>query len=140
MGMRPYYCTPPTGYSDGGGDWLAPTYLHRINFGLSLAGGKVPATLVDLPACLKGFAGKSFDVNDPVKIVDFFNQEIFAGQLSKTTIEAASVPALGASFLDSLIGLVSPKPHALVSASPGSTLAQKVVGLLLASPEMQARA
>jgi uncharacterized protein (DUF1800 family) len=140
MGMRPYYCTPPTGYADRGSDWLAPTYLHRINFGLSLAAGQVRGTFVNLPGYLKAANGESFDVNDPVRIVDFFNKEIFAGQLSRSTIEAASARRLNESMVDSLLALISSRPHALASTPKGRTLAEKVVGLILASPEMQARA
>lgn len=139
MGMRPYYCVPPTGYSDRGRDWLAPTYLHRMNFGIALASGGVAGTGVHLPAVLKTLSGETIDPDNAGQIVNFFNAEIFAGQLSPATIEAVSAPHLHASFLGSVLGVFSSSPHGLASSPKGPTLAEKVVGLLLASPDMQRR-
>jgi hypothetical protein len=135
LGMRPFHCTPPTGYSDGGTDWLSPTYLHRVNFALSLAAGRIVGVQVKLPELIEAHGGH---VEDATSIVSVMNGEIFGNGLSDATVEAASAPALGRGVMDRLYDMFSPRKHGL-QTNAGRTLVSKVVGLVLASPEMQMR-
>jgi uncharacterized protein (DUF1800 family) len=135
LGMRPFHCTPPTGYADGGGDWLSPTYLHRLNFALSLAAGKIVGVQVNLPELIASRGGKPEDARSVVSVM---NREIFGDGLSDATVEAASAPALGLGVMDRLHDLFSTRTHGL-QTDAGRTLVSKVVGLVLASPEMQMR-
>ena len=134
MGMKPYYCASPTGYPDRGGDWLSPAYLHRFRFALALAEGRVSGVRVRLGDVVKVSGG---DAADPVSIATVLNREIFGGGLSPSTIEAASAIAPGAGALKRMVEAELATPHPL-KARPAA-LASKVVGLLLASPEMQMR-
>jgi hypothetical protein len=113
MGMQPYYATPPTGYSNRGVDWVNPLYLHRLNFALDLAAGKVPGVLVDLAALAQQGGGSP---DDAAAIARILNRDIFADGLSAQTLQS--------------VADLEPGP---VPASA------RVAGLILASPEMQAR-
>jgi len=113
MGMQPYFATPPTGYSNRGVDWVNPLYLHRLNFALDLAAGNVQGVTLDLLAVVKQ-AGASPE--DPASVAQMFNREIFADGLSAQTLTSLSDPGPG--------------------TVPAVT---RVAGLILASPEMQAR-
>jgi uncharacterized protein (DUF1800 family) len=113
MGMRPYLCTPPTGYSDRGADWLSPSYVHRLNFALDLGNDTIQGVKVGLADTITRMGGNPGRASS---IASFFNREVFGGKLSQRTLDAVKVPA---------------------SQSP-TTLA-KVAGLVLASPEMQWR-
>ena len=45
MGQPLYLCQPPTGYSDAAADWVSSgALLARMNFGIALAGGRLPGT------------------------------------------------------------------------------------------------
>ncbi len=134
MGMRPYYCAPPTGYPDRGADWLSPAYLHRFRFALALAEGRIPGVRVRLGDVVKVSGG---DASDPLSIATVFNREIFGGGLSPSTLEGASALALGANAFKRVMDTATGTKHPL-KADPVTTAA-KVVGLLLASPEMQMR-
>jgi uncharacterized protein (DUF1800 family) len=115
MGMPLYGCLPPTGYSNRAADWVNPSsHLARMNFGLDLAVGAVNGVAVDLRA-LAGRVGA--DVGDARGFCDALSREIFGGGLSQATREAAGRVAPGGSV----------------------SVAARVVGLVLASPEMQAR-
>ncbi|MEO8501008.1 MAG: DUF1800 domain-containing protein [Vicinamibacteria bacterium] len=134
MGMKPYYCVPPTGYPDRGADWLSPAYLHRFRFALALAEGRVSGVRVRLGDVVKVSGG---DAADPVSIATVLNREIFGGGLSSATIEAASAITPGASAFTRMMEGALGTAHPL-KAQPAA-LASKVVGLILASPEMQMR-
>lgn len=113
MGMRPYFCTPPTGWSDRGRDWQSSAHLYRLNFALDLGNDTVRGVKVRLPETIGSVGGNA---RSAVSVASFFNREIFGGALSRRTLEAAT---------------------SLSEGSPGR--AAKVAGLLLASPEMQWR-
>jgi uncharacterized protein (DUF1800 family) len=115
LGMQPYFCTPPTGYSSRGADWVSPLYLHRMNFALDLAAGKVAGITVGSKAIVRRGGGNPDDAASAAAVL---NREIFAGGLSSTTLAAVA---------------------AVDGASGGVGIAEKTVGLLLASPEMQVR-
>ena len=113
MGMRPYMCTPPTGYSNRGSDWLSPSYVHRLNFALDLGNDTIQGVRSGLSDTIARAGG---DPANAGSIAAFFNREAFGGRLSPRTLGALRV-----------------------SASPAPTMLAKVAGLVLASPEMQWR-
>ena len=112
LGMPLYQCVPPTGYSFRGADWLNPSsQLYRMNFALDLAANRLGGVSVDARALSRGAAtGQA--------IANAVNADIFAGTLSRQTLDAAA--------------RVDPR-----TANP--SVAARVVGLLLASPEFQVR-
>ena len=115
MGMPLYSCVPPTGYSNRGADWINPSsQLYRMNFGLDLAGGAIAGVAADVRGMVRRMGG---DAEDPRSVAGTISAEIFGKGLSRSTLDAASRVAPG--------GPVS--------------VATRVAGLCLASPDMQAR-
>jgi uncharacterized protein (DUF1800 family) len=115
MGMPLYSCVPPTGYSNRGADWINPSsQLYRMNFGLDLAAGAIAGVSADVRGVVRRMGG---DSEDPRSVAGTISAAIFGKGLSPSTLEAASRVAPG--------GPVS--------------VAARVAGLCLASPEMQAR-
>jgi uncharacterized protein (DUF1800 family) len=114
MGMPLYACVPPTGYSNSGAEWLnASSQLARMNFGLDLAAQSVAGVSVRLAAAAPGASP-----DDPRAAATAMAREIFGDRMSVSTFEAAASVSAGAT---------------------GGTPLSRVVGLLLASPEFQAR-
>jgi uncharacterized protein (DUF1800 family) len=115
MGMPVYRCLPPTGYSNRGGDWLNPSsHLQRMNFGLDLAANAMAGVMVDVRSLVRRFGGNS---EDPASVVGMMANEVLGRSLSAPTRQAAARVAPGGSV----------------------NVAARVVGLILAGPEMQAR-
>jgi uncharacterized protein (DUF1800 family) len=115
MGMPLYACVPPTGYTNKGADWINPSsQLARMNFALDLAAGAVPGAAVDARAVVRSTAGSP---EDPRSAANAISADLFGRSLSPETLNAAS------------------------NVAPGGTVsvASRVLGLCLASPEMQAR-
>ena len=135
MGMRPFFCTPPTGYSDGGIDWLSPAYLHRFRFAFALAAGHMPGVRNSLPQVVKNAGG---DSSDPASIASAINREFFGGALSASTIAAVSAPHPGAGLFDRVLDVGALFTGHPLKTDPETTLG-KVTGLILVSPEMQMR-
>jgi hypothetical protein len=123
MGMPLFGCLPPTGYSNRGDDWLNPSsHLARMNFALDLAANAVNGVAVDV----RGLVGRlGADPDNPGALADALSREIFGGGLSAQTRNAAA--------------RVSPSGPAQVPNRDAVTVANRVVGLVLAGPEMQAR-
>lgn len=60
MGEKKYYYQAPTGFPDRGTYWInTGSLLNRMNFGLALAGGRIPGVKVDLLALNKGHEPES---------------------------------------------------------------------------------
>jgi uncharacterized protein (DUF1800 family) len=115
MGMPLYACVPPTGYSNRGTDWLNPSsHLYRMNFALDVASGTVAGVGADVRGMVRRMGGNSEDARS---VASTISAEVFGKGLSRATLDAASRVAPG--------GPVS--------------VAARVAGLCLASPEMQAR-
>jgi uncharacterized protein (DUF1800 family) len=112
MGMQPYFCTPPTGYSCRGADWVNPLYLHRLNFAFDLASGTLKGVRVAVPDVVSRAGGNPAS---PTSVASTLNDVVFGGGLSRQTLGVATAVSAG-------VGVVS-----------------KVAGLILASPEMHAR-
>lgn len=120
MGEPLFLCQPPTGYPDLAEAWVSTGALvNRLNFGLALAGNRLPGTQVDLDSLVPTGYQSSQDSLQRLAAV------IVQGDLSPTTMETlkkqmqASVKEDGAAGSDLAIGPA------------------KIAGLLLGSPEFQ---
>ena len=115
MGMGLYASVPPTGYSNRGSEWLNPSsHLSRMNFGLDLAAGGIAGVTVDSRSVISRLGGSP---EDPRSAAATLGDDLFARSLSRETLDAAGRVAPGGSL----------------------SVAARVVGLVLASPEMQVR-
>ena len=115
MGMPLYSCVPPTGFSNRGADWINPSsQLYRMNFGLDLAAGAIAGVSADVRGMVRRMGG---DSEDPRSVAGTISAQIFGKGLSPSTLAAASRVAPGGSV----------------------SVAARVTGLCLASPEMQVR-
>jgi uncharacterized protein (DUF1800 family) len=115
MGMGLYASVPPTGYSNRGTEWLNPSsHLARMNFGLDLAAGAIAGVTVDSRSVVSRLGGSP---DDPRSAATTLSDDLFAKNLSRETRDA--------------VGRVAPGGTTSVAA--------RVVGLVLASPEMQVR-
>jgi uncharacterized protein (DUF1800 family) len=60
MGEKEYYYQAPTGYPDKGAYWInTGSLLNRMNFGLAIAGGRIPGVTIDLLALNQGHEPES---------------------------------------------------------------------------------
>jgi uncharacterized protein (DUF1800 family) len=115
MGEPLYLCLPPTGYSNRGADWINPsTHLTRMNFGLDLAAGAVAGVAVDARAVVRRAGG---DPDDPGSAARALAKDLFGNGLSRATVDAA----------------------ARLARTGTPVVSARVLGLVLAGPEMQVR-
>jgi hypothetical protein len=115
MGMPLYACLPPTGYSNRGDDWVNPSsHLTRMNFGLDLAVNGITGVTVDARALVRSAGGNPDD--------------------ARSAAEALSDHVWGRTLSAETLGSVS-------RVAPGNLppVASRVLGLILAGPEMQSR-
>ena len=109
MGEPLYGFQTPNGYSDMAESWVnTGALLERMNFGLALAGNRVPGTRVDL--------AKLTTTPDKSKLIDESLKLIVAGDISPATRETLMKQIDQANSNDS---------------------AAQVVGLILGTPEFQ---
>ncbi|MFO0599263.1 MAG: DUF1800 domain-containing protein [Myxococcaceae bacterium] len=112
LGEPLYRCNPPTGWAEVGAPWIsAGALVNRINFGLALAGGRLPGVSVTLPA-----AGTS-----PAETLDRVSAAVLGRPLSAQTRQTV-LDALSREESDGEKRVIEPA---------------KVAGLLLGSPEFQ---
>ena len=115
MGMGLYQAVPPTGYSNRGSEWLNPSsHLSRMNFGLDLAAGAIAGVTIDSRSVIARLGGGPDDPRSAARTID---DDLFAKGLTPETLDAA--------------GRVAP--------GGATSVAARVMGLCLASPEMQVR-
>jgi len=115
MGQPLFACVPPTGYSNRGDDWTNPSsHLARMNFALDLAAGAVPGVGVDAGDAIRKAGGNADDARSAATAL---SADLFGRELSPETAGALS----------------------RVAAAGSPSVAARVLGLTLASPEMQAR-
>ena len=155
MGEPLYGFQTPNGYSDMAESWVnTGGLLERLNFGLALAGNRIPGTRVNLKGLL-GTAGEVESLNK-AQIMDRFLNLIVAGDITPKTKEtllrqlneqaALALPAMSpepARVNDNTMGemMGGPSPQqrqqlarANVNINDPIT---KIVGLILGSPEFQ---
>jgi uncharacterized protein (DUF1800 family) len=115
MGQPLYACVPPTGYSNRGDDWTNPSsHLAKMNFALQLAEGAVPGVAVDAGAAIRKAGGETADARSAAAAL---SADLFGRELTAATAGALS----------------------RVAPAGSPSVAARVLGLALASPEMQAR-
>ncbi len=115
MGMPLYGSLPPTGYSNRGDDWVNPSsYLARMNFGIDLSTNGIGGVSVDARAVVRSGGGNPDDARSAATAL---SDHVFGRTLSETTLATAS----------------------RVGANGFISVAARVMGLLLAGPEMQSR-
>jgi uncharacterized protein (DUF1800 family) len=153
MGEPLYGFQTPNGYSDSAESWVnTGGLLERMNFGLALAGNRVPGTRVNLNRLTDTTRGEPIDKE---KVMDTLVSAILGGDMSAATREtllrqldqpaAVSVPSRRAEMepqqQQTETGAVGPQraprqERARVDATVNDPLT-KVVGLILGTPEFQ---
>jgi uncharacterized protein (DUF1800 family) len=114
MGMPLYQCIPPTGYTNAGVEWLNPSsHLARVNFAFDVAGGATLAGVTTAPRSVATGA----DLTSATSVATVVADELFGNRMSFESYEAASRVAAGGSV----------------------SMLTRALGLMLASPEFQAR-
>jgi uncharacterized protein (DUF1800 family) len=129
MGEPLYLYQTPNGYSDTAESWVnTGGLLERLNFGLTLAGNRIPGTRVDLKrfAAREAAAGQTVD---KIKIMDRFLSLIVGGEISPKTRETLLKQ------LDQEAGQMSPS----VAVEPASSAVNRVgnIGTDLQLPQRQ---
>ena len=124
IGEPLYQCQPPTGYSDKAADWVnTGALLNRLNYSLTLAGGRMRGTNVDVAAALgTGASG------DPQAVLDQAIASLLSGEVSPETRQTLekrmSDPQILQASLDDPVKQVNQG---------------MVAGLVLGAPEFQRR-
>jgi uncharacterized protein (DUF1800 family) len=122
MGEPLFLCQPPTGYADTADAWVnTGALLQRLNFGLALAGNRLPGTRVNLAQFSEGTAG-----NDREDLVKRLGEVILQGDISDQTLAA----------LQRQLEVTGGKEEGFFPGE-GSLGPAKIAGLLLGSPEFQ---
>jgi uncharacterized protein (DUF1800 family) len=161
MGQKMYYYQAPTGFPDRGQYWInTGALLNRMNFGLALAGQRIPGVKINLlalnnnhepessEAALKTYSKLIMPERDLSKTIERLKPLLNDPELTAKVAKAAEkspVPQpkintamnaennmLGETKADSS---TKPKPIS-VKASNNNMLAQ-VVGVIVGSPEFQ---
>lgn len=117
LGEPLYHCAPPTGYKETADAWVSTGgLLARINFGVTLAGGRIKGTTFDR----EKLAGTPFPTEEGA-LVD---------RLADSVLHTPLSPASRAVIVKEL-------EHADPYQEPSPTTLPLALGLILGSPEMQ---
>ena len=119
-----YRCQPPTGFKATSEFWVNPGALvSRINFGLAIAGDRLPEIDIDRGYFRKRLESEKGD--DVGRSIDLLNRWVLAGEM-RTQTRARLVQELDS--------------EEKVEAESGTTVnLSKQLGLLLGSPDFQRR-
>jgi uncharacterized protein (DUF1800 family) len=105
MGEPLYGFQTPNGYSDAAESWVnTGGLLERMNFGVALAGSRIPGTKVDLAQVVKENADKK-------KMVDESLRMILAGEVSAATRESLVKQVDPADPIAKVVGLILGTPE-----------------------------
>ncbi len=119
MGMPLYGMQPPTGYSSKAEAWVnSSALLNRMNFALSLAGGKMRGVSVNPAKVLQG----AQPPQDAAAGIDLLARSLLGGEISKQT-------------RDTVLQQLQDQDRSTTATPQLGTVA----GLLLGSPEFQRR-
>jgi len=143
MGEKKYYYQAPTGFPDKGAYWInTGSLLNRMNFGLALAGGRVPGVRIDLLALNNGHEPESASAalaiygkillpgRDLAATEKRLEPMLSEKGLAQKVNEAAAAGGDGAGRAGDA-GMIAPMDD-------NSMLAQ-AVGIIIGSPEFQRR-
>ena len=138
MGEPLYGFQAPTGYSDTAESWVTTGgLLERMNFGLAIAGNRVPGTRVDLKRLVDN------SESDKSKTMDRLLKVILAGELSAGTRAALmkqlndSTPSLAAPASGQMNRDTDGPRRQILRAGNVNGPFARMVGLILGSPEFQ---
>jgi uncharacterized protein (DUF1800 family) len=105
MGEPLYGFQTPNGYSDAAESWVnTGGLLERMNFGVALAGNRIPGTRVDLAPIAK-------ENTDKKKLVDESLRLIHAGEVSASTRETLLKQIDQADAIAKVVGLILGTPE-----------------------------
>ena len=105
MGEPLYGYQTPNGYSDTAENWVnTGALLERMNFGVALAGNRIPGTRVDLTK----LAGENTDKR---KMIDDSLKTILAGEVSAATKETLLKQVDQADPITKVVGLILGTPE-----------------------------
>ena len=125
IGEPLYECEPPTGYADRAESWVNPgALLARMNFGLALAHQRVPGVRVDLAPLTAGA-----DRSRPAAVLEQLLAAVLQGNVTPET-RAVLTTQLGAPEITRLT---------TDDRGPANTDVEKLLALVLGSPEFQRR-
>ena len=125
LGEPLYQAQPPTGYSDVAEAWVnTGVLLNRMNFGLALAHNRLTGVVVEMDQVLAGT-----DRRKPAQVLARLEDRVLHGQLTPATRAV-----LAAQLATPEIARVSSDGRA-----PKNADAEKLVALVLGSPEFQRR-
>jgi uncharacterized protein (DUF1800 family) len=153
MGQKLYYYQAPTGFPDKGPYWInTGSLLNRMNFGLALAGGRVPGIIFDLAALNNNHEPESALAALPIyarlmlpernldptlkRLTPFINHPTLERNVDKASKEKL-VTSDSLMSTDKMDEEVAPKPKNK-TIDEKNMLAQ-VVGIIIGSPEFQRR-
>jgi uncharacterized protein (DUF1800 family) len=132
MGERKYYYQAPTGFPDRGTYWInTGSLLNRMNFGLALAGGRVPGVKIDLLALNNGHEPES------AKAALYTYGRIIMPERDLSSTMKRVEPLLNDNGLVQRVSEAA-RDSTMVMAPDNSVLAQ-TVGIIIGSPEFQRR-
>ncbi|HEX5965518.1 MAG TPA: DUF1800 domain-containing protein, partial [Pyrinomonadaceae bacterium] len=105
MGEPLYGFQTPNGYSDAAESWVnTGGLLERMNFGVALAGSRIPGTKVDLTQVVK-------ENSDKKKMVDETLRMILAGEVSAATRQSLVKQVDPADPIAKVVGLILGTPE-----------------------------
>jgi uncharacterized protein (DUF1800 family) len=124
IGEPLYQCQPPTGYSDKAADWVnTGALLTRLNYSLTLAGGRMRGTQVDIATVLGADAAQ-----DPQAVLNQAIAVLLSDQVSPETRQTLEKQMADPRILQASLD------------DPVKQVNQGMVaGLVLGAPEFQRR-
>ena len=135
MGMPLYGAQPPTGYSMKAEAWVSSSaLLNRMNFAMSLAGGKIRGVKIDAPQ----FTGNNASQTDSSAELSVMENSLLGGDVSKQTHESILRQLEGAGK-NAAPGKNNGTGQSIPPQGTHSADIGTIAGLLLGSPEFQRR-
>jgi uncharacterized protein (DUF1800 family) len=128
-GQSLYRCQPPTGYKAVSEYWVNPGALvNRINLALKLTRNEIPQIDFNKNKLLEPIANNKY--REQIDLLSYFNQHIFNGVVKKTTLTQ----------LDQLVNDSKNYQDEVKRELPLHYFqVEKLLGLMLSSPEFQRR-
>jgi len=165
MGEKMYYYQAPTGFPDRSNYWInTGSLLNRMNFGLALAGQKIPGVQVNLAALNNHHEPESAqdalvtytklvmperDLDKTIKrLAPLLNDPQLAAKIDNAASKTPApqpvnlTPVQDMATMTNNQGASNPQPPAKVTAqvkTQNNTMLAQVVGIIIGSPEFQRR-
>ncbi len=152
MGEKKYYYQAPTGFPDKGAYWInTGSLLNRMNFGLAIAGGRIPGVHFNLVALNDGHEPESAqaalatygriilperDLDGTIKrLTPMLNDP----GLAKKIDDASNRAVRSEDALAMNDGRLRTRTEMTAAADMGQPMLAQVVGIIIGSPEYQRR-